>query len=88
MSSGPDMVQDDEEVSDDIDSVVLPLSLFLEALGRGLGLAGSSGLFDTFSMGGVVLFESLPRIEVVEAITQDSPRTEPSGIRGCSDMAL
>lgn len=77
MSSGPDIVHD-EEVSESSDCAVLSLcslSLFLAARSGGVGLDGpcsSSGL--------------LSLAELVDAITQDSPRTERSGVRGCSDM--
>lgn len=91
MSSGPDTVHD-EEVSDDVDSAVLSLSLSLFRagldLGCGLGVVGSWGSFKSFFGTDEGWFELLSWVEVVDAITQESPNTEPSGMRGCSDMAL
>lgn len=81
MSSGPDMVHDEDADSEDCDSV-WPVS----ALGRGAGVGlAKSG----FSSSLCFRCESSSLMEAVDAITQDSPRTERSGVRGGSvDMML
>lgn len=71
MSSGPDIVHDDEDVGDSADG----LAVFLVALP--LSCRRFRVLVGSFSFR-----------ETVDAITQDSPRAERSGVRGCSvDMA-
>lgn len=73
MSSGPDMVHDDEDedVSDcDAGSAVFVAALLLSCRAFGV-LVGSSFSFR----------------EAVDAITQDSPRARRSGVRCSVDMA-
>lgn len=80
-SSGPNVVHDDE-LSESVDWVVVLLSslcsffLLFSARDGVVGLAGSC-----------LSRESLSLIEAADAIIQDSPRTERSGVRGCPDMA-
>lgn len=72
MSSGPSIVHEEE-----VDWLVLPslcpLSLLFSACG--VALAGPRTSLESLS------------IKAVDAITQDSPSTARSGVRGGSDMA-